>query len=493
MRKSGVLMHISSLPGKYGIGSMGKEAREFADFLSKAGQSFWQVLPVCPTSFADSPYQSFCSEAGNPYFIDLELLKDEGLLKETDHEGAGLKSAPDKIDYGALYSERYKILRKAADKFLEAPDEKYKGFCRQNAFWLDDYALFMTLKDANSGKPWYEWEKPFRNRQEEQLKKFSAEHKADIRFWKTVQYFFFKQWSALKEYANEKGISIIGDLPIYVSLDSVYVWASPELFQLDEDKNPEEVSGCPPDAFTQDGQLWGNPLYDWEYMAEDGYSWWIKRIGYMCGIFDVLRIDHFRGFEAYYAIPAGEKTARKGRWRPGPGIALFDRVKEEIGNKQIIAEDLGFLTPQVHEMLEKSGYPGMKVLEFAFDSSDPGKSSYLPQSYPENCIAYIGTHDNETALGWYASMDDECRRYVKTYMGLNDEEGASFGMIRSIMTSKAKLTIIQAQDILELGNEARMNTPSTKEGNWLWRALPGSFSDELAKKLAYLTKITGRA
>ena len=391
-----------------------------------------------------------------------------------------------------MYQERYKILRKAADKFLEAPDEKYKGFCRENAAWLDDFALFMALKDANGAKPWYEWEEPLKKRDGEALKKARGEYAADVAFWKVTEYFFFKQWRALKKYANERGISIIGDLPIYVSRDSVSVWAAPELFQLDEEGDPKEVSGCPPDAFTEDGQLWGNPLYDWEYMAQDGYSWWIKRIDHLCSIFDVLRIDHFRGFEAYYAIPYGEKTAKKGRWRPGPGIALFDKVKEELGNKKIIAEDLGFLTPQVHEMLSKSGYPGMKVLEFAFDSSDPGKNTYLPHFYEENCIAYVGSHDNETAMGWYASMSEKDRKYVRTYMGLNEEEGITFGVMRSIWASKAKITIVQAQDLLSLDNSARMNTPSTSEGNWCWRALPGSFTDELAQKLKYYTEVFGR-
>ena len=492
MRKSGVLMHISSLPGEYGIGTLGQCAFDFVDFLADAGQSLWQVLPVCPTGFGDSPYQSVCTEAGNPYFIDLDLLEQEGLLEEDDYRNVDWESKADSINYGVMYRERYKILKKASDNFLKKPDEKYKGFCRENEKWLDEYALFMAIKDENGGRPWYEWDEPLKMHENAALRAAKKEYKDSIAFWKTMQYFFFKQWKALKKYTNEKGIEIIGDLPIYVSLDSVSVWANPKLFQLDEEGRPKEVSGCPPDAFTEDGQLWGNPLYDWEYMAEDDYSWWVKRIDYMSGVFDILRIDHFRGFESYYAIPYGDKNAKRGRWRPGPGIAFFDEVKKRLGSKKIIAEDLGFLTPQVHKMLEKSGFPGMKVVEFAFDSWDPGKNGYLPHLHPQNCVAYVGTHDNDTALGWYGSLGEEDKKYVKTYLGLSKEEGFNWGLMRGIWASPADTVIVQAQDILALGSEARMNTPSTTGTNWCWRALPGAFTEQMAEKMNYAARIFGR-
>ena len=492
MRKSGVLMHISSLPSEGGIGTLGKSAYEFVDFLKKAGQGFWQVLPICPTGFGDSPYQSVCTEAGNPYFIDLDMLKEDGLLEENEYKNINWEAEPGQINYSAMYRKRYDILKKAADRFLKDPDDKYKGFCRENAFWLDEYALFMAIKDLNGGLPWYEGDEPLKKHEAQAIRTAKEELKGSIDFWKAVQYFFFRQWKALKKYANEKDIEIIGDLPIYVSYDSVCVWTEPELFQLDEEYTPKEVSGCPPDAFTEDGQLWGNPLYDWEYMAEDDYAWWVKRIDYMCSVFDVLRIDHFRGFESYYAIPAGDKNARRGRWRPGPGIALFEEVKKQLGNKKIIAEDLGFLTPQVYKMLEKSGFPGMKVLEFAFDRNNPGLSEYLPYYYNENCIAYVGTHDNDTALGWYESLCEEDKKYVKTYLGLSEEEGIEWGLMRSIWASKAKIAIVQAQDILGLGSCARMNTPSTTGSNWRWRSLPGSFTDMAAQRIRYSCRIFGR-
>lgn len=485
-------MHISSLPGNYGIGTMGRSAREFVDFLEDAGQSYWQVLPLCPTGFGDSPYQSFCCEAGNPYFIDLDELKEEGLLEKKDLEDIEWGSSLDRVDYGIMYKERFKVLRKAVKAFLEDPDDKYKGFCRENLYWLDGYSLFMAVKDCSGGKPWYEWESAYRNMDSEEDEKFRAEHRDDIRFWKVVQYFFFKQWHKLKDYANEKGISIIGDLPIYVSLDSVSVWTRPELFQLDENGMPIEVAGCPPDGFSDDGQLWGNPLYNWAYLEKDGYNWWIKRIDYLCHVFDVLRIDHFRGFESYYAVPYGETTARKGRWRPGPGTDFFKKVKESLGSEKIIAEDLGFLTPQVYKMLDESGFPGMKVLEFAFDSRDRGTNMYLPHNYPENCVAYVGTHDNDTAVGWYESLSVWEKDYAKTYMGLNEQEGIAWGMMRNIWTSRAKITVVQAQDLLELGSEARMNIPSTKGANWTWRALPGSFSEKLAARMNNAAEIYGR-
>ncbi len=476
-------MHISSLPGNQGIGTMGRAAREFADFLVSAGQRYWQLLPICPTSFGDSPYQSFSTFAGNPYFIDLDMLAEAGLLEKSEYENVDWESTPDRVNYGALYRKRYPILRLAAERFLRAPGEDYARFCRENAFWLEDYALFMALKEAHCGAPWYDWEAPLRSRESAALSSARQSRTAEIDFWKVLQYLFFSQWKALREYVNERGIRFIGDLPIYVSLDSVDVWASPELFQLDENKLPKEVAGCPPDGFSADGQLWGNPLFDWETMAKDDYAWWTGRISYLCRVYNVLRIDHFRGFDSYYAIPYGDKTAHNGVWRTGPGIELFRAVERAIGRQSIIAEDLGFLTPSVRRLLSDSGFPGMKVLQFAFDSRDGGGSEYLPGNYPENCVAYVGTHDNDTAIGWYSSVFPGDAAMARDQLGLTEAEGIHWGMMRGIWESAAMLTVVQAQDILGLGSEGRMNIPSTVGGNWSWRALPGSFTKELAEKI----------
>ena len=487
MRKSGVLMHISSLSDPYGIGTLGNAAREFVDFLHEAGQSFWQVLPICPTGYGDSPYQSFSCEAGNPYFIDPDELARQGLLEKKDYQNRAWGKDPARVDYGALYRERFAVLFRAAKTYLEDPSDDYESFLRENASWIDDYAVFMTLKNCNGGKSWYEWEKPFKERDGEAMGAFRAQHAGEIEIWKVIQYFFFRQWFALKKYANRKGIRIIGDLPIYVAQDSVSVWTRRQLFQLDEDGMPKEVSGCPPDGFSAAGQLWGNPLYDWEYMKQDHYAWWTARIDYLCRVFDVLRIDHFRGFESYYAIPAGDATAQNGRWRPGPGIALFDCVRDAIGKKDIIAENLGYLTPGVEKLLKESGFPGMKVVQFCFDERDSDGDRSLPHCFEENCVAYIGTHDNDTALGWLKSARPEDTDRAIEYMHLNEDEGYGWGMLRTLWGTKAGITIAQAQDLLELGSEARMNIPSGQKGNWVWRALPGDFTPELAQKLRDLT------
>ena len=485
-------MHISSLPGKSGIGTLGKEARDFADFLQAAGQTCWQVLPVCPTGYGDSPYQSFCCEAGNPYFIDLDELARQGLLDKSDYEAVPWGENPSEVNYGILYRERHKILRTAAKNFLAAPDEQYGAFLKENASWIEDYAVFMTLKERNSGKPWYLWEAPLRNREKAALDPFCETYREEIAIWKAIQYLFFCQWNALKRYTGSKGILMIGDLPIYVALDSTSVWAHRELFQLDETGMPTEVSGCPPDGFSSTGQLWGNPLYNWDFMKQDGYAWWSRRIDYLCRMFDILRIDHFRGFESYYAIPAGEKDARNGVWRPGPGSALFQAIRENIGDQHIIAENLGYLTPAVTKLLKESGYPGMKLLQFCFDERDSDGDRTLPENFEENCVAYIGTHDNDTALGWLASARPEDAARAREHMQLKEEEGLVWGMLATLWSTKAKLTIATAQDLLELGSTARMNTPSRERGNWVWRALPGSFTPELAEKLRSLTETYDR-
>ncbi len=491
MRSSGILMHISSLPSEGGIGTMGAEAREFVDFLADAGQSYWQLLPICPTSYGDSPYQSFSTFAGNPYFIDLPTLQQQQLLRREEYANIDWQSTPQDINYGVLYEKRYQVLGIAVARFLENVPADYDRFCRDNADWLEDYALFMALKEHHGGKAWLQWDPPLRNREAVALDAFRDAHKEQIRFWYVVQYLFFKQWNALRSYANEKGISIIGDLPIYVSLDGVDVWAHPELFQLDENYIPREVSGCPPDGFSEDGQLWGNPLFDWERMERDGFAWWTRRIGFLCKVYNVLRIDHFRGFEAYYAIPYGDENARRGVWRKGPGMKLFRAVEKNIGRQRIIAEDLGFLTDGVRQLLQESGFPGMKVLEFAFDSRDSSGSDYLPHNYPENCVAYTGTHDNDTVLGWLASADKEDAAFAVDYLRLTDEQD-SWGMMAALWGSVARLTVVQAQDILDLGSEARMNTPSTVGSNWRWRAQKGSFTPALAQKLRNYMRLYGR-
>ena len=483
MRSSGVLMHLSSLPSDYGIGSMGRTAREFVDFLADAGQSYWQLLPICPTSYGDSPYQSFSTFAGNPYFIDLDELCRDGLLLRKEYADVDWESEPDCVNYGALYQKRYAILRLAAARFAQKPDPHFSDFCRRNGDWLEDFALFMALKDAHGGAAWSHWEPKLRTRQPEALAAARQQYAGDVEFWKIVQFLFFRQWDALRAYANEKGVSIIGDMPIYVSLDSADVWAEPKLFQLDGDLSPREVSGCPADGFSADGQLWGNPLFDWDYMAADGYRWWVRRIGYLCGVYNVLRIDHFRGFDSYYAIPNGAQSAKDGHWRKGPGMALFRAVEQAIGKQQIIAEDLGFLTDSVRKLLRDSGFPGMKVLLLAFDGRDDSGHDYLPHNLNACCVAYIGTHDNDTVQGWMASANPEDAAFAKEYLHLTQEEGYHWGMMRGLWSSAAGLTVVQAQDLLGLGSESRMNVPSSVGSNWRWRALPGAFTPELAGRL----------
>ena len=482
MRKAGILMPISALPSPYGVGTLGEAARTFLDFLVQAGQSCWQLLPVGPTSYGDSPYQSFSSFAGNPYFIDLDDLEAEGLLEKEEYENLNWGGDPASIDYGLLYENRYPVLRKACRRLVERQDEEFLAFCKQETFWLEDYALFMALKDKYEGKSWFQWPAEVRLREPAALNAARRELEEELTFWKAVQYLFYHQWEQLKKLANEKGITIIGDLPIYAAGDSADVWANPEQFQLDQDGLPVEVAGCPPDAFTEDGQLWGNPIFDWDKMKETGYRWWLQRIKAQYRICDTLRIDHFRGFDEYYAIPYGDKTARNGRWRPGPGLPFFRRVNEALDTPDIIAEDLGFLTPSVGQLLKDTGYPGMKILEFAFDNKDWG-SCYLPHCYDPHCVVYAGTHDNDTIQGWMESAPDTTVAYAKEYLRLNEEEGYHWGMMRGAWASPADLAIMQLQDVLGLGGEARMNTPSTLGGNWCWRALPGVCTPELAEKL----------
>lgn len=490
MRTSGVLMHLSSLPSDYGIGSMGKPAFSFVDFLKEAKQSVWQILPICPTSYGDSPYQSFSTYAGNPYFIDLEKLEEDGLLKPEEYQSVDWESTPSEVNYDALYRKRYPVLHMAVSHYTE--EESYQTFLKENAFWLNDYALFMALKDAHNGAPWYNWEEDIKLRKPDALIKAQAKYADDIHFWKVIQYLFYQQWNALKQYANSNGIQIFGDLPIYVAYDSVDVWAHPSLFQLDENNVPKEVAGCPPDGFSAAGQLWGNPLYNWEKMKEDHYAWWVERIDYLTCLYDILRIDHFRGFDSYYAIPYGNSDARIGEWRKGPGIALFKAIEEKLGQLNIVAEDLGFLTDSVRQLLKDSGYPGMRVLELGFDARDTSGSIYLPHNFINHCVAYAGTHDNDTISGWLNSASEEDVAYAKEYLRLTKEEGYVWGMLKALWRSVADMTIVQAQDLLELDSSARMNTPSTLGNNWKWRATAGSFTEDLAKKIARETQLSGR-
>lgn len=490
MRRAGILLPLFSLPSPYGIGTMGQSARDFIDFLTKAGQSCWQVLPVGPTSFGDSPYQSFSSFAGNPYFIDLDDLAAEGLLNPREYNTLDWGDSK-AVDYALLYQNRYPVLRKACQRLLGNIPADYTDFLAEHAFWLEDYALFMSLKGSHGGQSWTRWEPELRHRDPVAMAAARAELAEEVSFWQAVQYLFYHQWDALKALANEKSITIIGDLPIYVALDSADVWADPQLFQLDEHLAPTEVAGCPPDAFTADGQLWGNPLFNWVRMAENGYAWWMRRIKFQFRICDTLRIDHFRGFDEYYAIPYGDSTARNGRWKTGPGKDFFHVLNETLGPRSIIAEDLGYLTQSVKELLAYTGYPGMKILQFGFDSREPD-SSYLPHCCPTNCVLYSGTHDNDTVVSWLNTITEEDRAYAIAYMRLTEAEGWHKGIARTIWSNTADLTILQMQDILGLGNEARINTPSTLGCNWKWRLLPGQCSDTLARELRTDMALYGR-
>ena len=489
MRSSGILMHLSSLPSPYGIGTMGHEARQFIEFLHRAGQHYWQLLPVGPTSYGDSPYQSFSSFAGNPYFIDLDDLAEEGLLSREDYAEQDWGD-PAQVEYGLLYEKRYPILRKAVSTFLKAHADDYAAFLEKNAHWLGDYALFMALKDANGGVSWQEWAADLRDRDPAALEQARETYQESIVFWQGVQYLFYRQWDRMRAAAHEKGIEIIGDLPIYVAYDSADVWANREQFQLDAGGKPIEVAGCPPDGFSATGQLWGNPLFDWDRMAGDDYLWWRRRIRHQFDLFDVLRIDHFRGFDEYYAIPFGDPDAVRGRWRKGPGMALFRAIEAEMGHRSIIAEDLGYLTPTVHQLLQDSGYPGMKVLQFAFDSRED--SDYLPHNYTSHCVVYTGTHDNDTVLGWKESIVPEDYRLAQEYLCLTEEEGWNWGMMRGAWASVGELAVVTMQDLLGLGSEARMNTPSTLGGNWKWRMQPGQLTEELADRLYHKMEVYHR-
>lgn len=493
MRKNGVLLHVSSLPSPYGIGTLGQSAYDFVDYLREHKQSLWQLLPVCPTSYGDSPYASYSTFAGNPYFIDLDLLAKDGLLNQEEYADLDWEDQPDRVNYGKLYNNRFTVLKKAVDRFLKFPPEDYAEFCKENVDWLDDYALFMALKDKNEGKPWMKWDEREKLYTPEKAIELQKENHEAFEFYRVLQYLFYKQWNALHDYARANGVEMIGDLPIYVAMDSVDVWSHPELFALDEDRNPVAVAGCPPDGFSADGQLWGNPLYNWDYHKQTGFEWWTRRVSQILSTFDILRIDHFRGFDSYYAIPADATTAREGEWLEGPGAELFAVIESRLGRQPIIAEDLGFLTPSVKKMLETVGYPGMKILEFAFDARDASSSDYLPYKYPANSVAYVGTHDNDTAAGWLDSANPEDVELAMEFMNSSSRNMFHWDMIRTLLASPADTTIVQAQDLLGLGSDCRMNTPSTVGCNWTWRLLPGQLDETAGRKLQRLTELYGRA
>lgn len=486
-RGSGILLGISSLPGPFGIGTMGKDARGFVDRLKDSGQTYWQILPLSPTGFGDSPYQSFSAFAGNPYFIDfLELFEDNLLPAEgLDLCDKLFEAQSSAVDYNVQYSGKQKVLqlsyRYAAGRIAQEID----AFAQRHADWIFDYALFMALKNAYDMRPFWEWPEALARRDREALNVAALRLREQISYNIFVQYLFFRQWGALRRYANDNGVRIIGDMPIYIASDSADAWTGRDM--LDKQSC---MAGCPPDYFSPTGQLWGNPVYDWDALKKTNYGWWKRRIAHQISLFDYLRIDHFRGFEAYYEIPKGSETAEAGQWIKGPGIAFFQQMENELGRLPLIAEDLGFLTPEVFDMLEATGYPGLKVLQFAFDPD--GNSMYLPHRYERNCIVYTGTHDNDTTQGWYAALGDGERAFLDDYLDDVQPERIHWQLIRLAMGSVADVCIIPMQDLLGLPTAARMNKPQTAQGNWRWRLTDGQFDSDTAKMLAKLTALYGR-
>ena len=493
-RSSGILFHPTSLPGKYGIGTLGKEAYAFIDFLKKSRQKLWQIFPLGPTGYGDSPYQSFSSFAGNPYLIDFDLLIEAHLLSEEDLRDVFFGDNEEYIDYGAIYNQKYPLLRKAYENFKSSDNHEMKEnlehFKRENASWLNDYSLYISLKNHFNGLPWNEWAHDIKNRQHGAMKHYRNELADDIEYHNFIQFLFFKQWGDVKRYANENGIKIIGDIPIFVAADSSDAWANPEIFLFDEERKPVKVAGVPPDYFSATGQLWGNPLYNWQKLKETNYSWWVERVRANLSTCDIIRIDHFRGFEAYWAVPYGDDTAINGQWEPGPGIDLFNAIKSQLGELPIIAEDLGLMTQGVIDLREATGFPGMKILGFAFDSGE--ENDYLPHTYTKNCVVYTGTHDNDTLIGWFQKAKEEDRQFARDYLNSRSDDEIHWNAIRGAWSSVANMAISPVQDFLGLGSEARINTPGVAAGNWQWRLRHGVLTDELAERIAKLTKVYSR-
>lgn len=488
-RQSGVLMHISSLPGKYGIGSFGQSAYDFVDFLVRTKQRYWQILPLGTTSYGDSPYQSFSAFAGNTYFIDFDILIEEGLLDEADVKGADFGDDPKKVDYAKIFDARRPIMEKAVARFLKADDlSDYESFVEQNAAWLEVFAEYMAIKEHFDNLAWTEWpDEAIRRREAASLASYREKLADKLTYHRVTQYLFFKQWLRLKAYANEHHIEIVGDMPIYVAADSADVWAQPHFFKTDAVGKPTCVAGCPPDEFSETGQLWGNPIYDWEAMDKDGYAWWIERLRESFKIYDIVRIDHFRGFESYWEVPAGSETSASGKWVKGPDYKLFAAVKEALGDLNIIAEDLGFMTDEVIELRERTGFPGMKILQFAFNPDDESIDS--PHLAPNNSVMYTGTHDNNTVLGWYKDeIDDATRQYMAQYTNRKEYETVPHAMLRTIFASVSFMAIATMQDLLELDSAARMNYPSTIGGNWTWRMTAEELNPIVEGELYSLTK-----
>jgi 4-alpha-glucanotransferase len=507
-RASGILLHPTSLPGRFGIGDLGAEAYRFVDFLEETGQGLWQVLPLGPTGYGDSPYQCFSAFAGNPLLVSPELLVSDGLLDQSD-----VDSAPDfprdRVDYGPVIEFKNALLKKAHANFIhnssdEVKDE-YLAFIGQAGWWLEDYAVYRAIKDAHDGREWTKWDPYLRDREDKAMHFFRENHAVEISAQKFYQYLFFKQWLKLARYANSRGVKIIGDAPIFVAHDSADVWANRHLFHLDDVGNPTQVAGVPPDYFSQTGQLWGNPIYRWDVMKASGYRWWIERIRQALATVDILRIDHFRGFEKYWAVPAGETTAINGRWEEGPGADFFNALRSAFvdigGELPIIAEDLGYITPEVIALRDQFGFPGMQVLQFAF-GADPQADAYKPYNYVPNSVVYTGTHDNDTTIGWFTSegagmstrSHDEVsgeREFALKYLGADGGE-INWDFIRLALASVANTAIIPLQDVLGLGSEARMNVPSRESDNWAWRYTPDQLTPEIRRRLAEMTEIYGR-
>ena len=493
-RSSGILLHPTSLPGKYGIGSLGKEAYKFVDFLKKSNQKLWQIFPLGPTGYGDSPYQCFSSFAGNPYLIDFDLLIEQNLLTEEDLKDVNFGGNEEYIDYGAIYNQKYPLLRKAYENFKANENkelkEKLETFKTENSSWLDDYSLYISLKNHFNGLPWNEWEDDIRTRKEAAINKYKAELANEIEYHNFIQFLFFTQWNNVKKYANDNGIKIIGDIPIFVAVDSSDAWANPEIFLFDPELKPVKVAGVPPDYFSATGQLWGNPLYDWDKLKELNYKWWVDRVRANLSTCDIIRIDHFRGFDEYWAVPYGDKTAENGTWCPGPRTDLFNAIKNELGELPIIAEDLGTMTQGVIDLREATGFPGMKILGFAFDSKE--ENDYLPHTYTKNCVVYTGTHDNDTLIGWFTKAKEEDRQFARDYLHSQSDNEIHWDALRGAWSSVANMAIAPIQDFLGLGSEARINTPGLASGNWQWRLKDGVLTDELAERIAKLTKVYSR-
>jgi len=496
VRSSGVLLHPTSLPGPYGIGEFNEHAYRFVDWLASAGQKYWQVMPLGPTGYGDSPYQSFSAFAGNPYLISLDALVEEGLLSRSDLEPLP-RFDDDRVDFGLQYTWRHTILQRAFEAFEQQASSElqreFQTFRQQERAWLDDYALFMALKDANDGRPWNEWAHDVRTRRKNALESWSQQLRREIDRHAFVQFLFFRQWNALRAYAHENNVQIIGDIPIFVAMDSADAWANPDQFHFDPEGQPTVVAGVPPDYFSATGQLWGNPLYRWDVMQHEDFRWWIERFRGSLHLYDVIRIDHFRGFAAYWEIPYPAENAINGRWVPAPGHALFKSVLAALGDLPIIAEDLGVMTPDVEELRDAFDFPGMAVLQFAFGGGDWNMNAFLPPNLKVNQVVYTGTHDNDTTRGWWAKAAENERRHVTEFIQDAHEENFAWRLTELAWGTRANLAVVPMQDLLNLGSDARMNLPgSLGLHNWTWRTRASSFSEELARDLRAMTERSGR-